>query len=210
MVDNSGEIHVYNPDKQISEQVTLKNIVTHDSAMRLARTGVPELPSEKPLSPNERMKLRFKGLNEIISAQQCMVTNIKAIVKNNSEVQWRKRNKSDEEKLKNKFDEDDNDYNELVAILYFLDICEQKIIKARQTKMPEDDFILQRQDHNTGEWVLELTKNFFEMMKELEESYEETYSIMLRNKIVSSGFTVDEELEDKAKEEEAMRRIRES
>jgi hypothetical protein len=209
MAENSGEVQVYNPDKQISEQVTLKNIVTHDSAMKLSRTGVPELPSETPITPNQRMKLRFKGLNEIISAQQCMVTNIKAIVKNNSEVQWKKRNKSKEEKIKNKFDDDDNDYNELVAILYFLDICEQKIITSRKTKMPEDDFITKRQD-NIGEWVLELTKNFFEMMKELEESYEETYSIMLRNKIVSSGFTVDEELEDKQKEEEAMRRIIES
>ncbi len=209
MAETSGEIHVYNPDKQISEQVTLKNIVAHDAAMRLARTGVPDLPSEKPLSLNQRMKLRFKGLNEIISSQQCMITNIKAIVKNNNEVQWRKKNKSDEDKLENLFDDDDNDYNELIAILRFLDICEQNIITARQTKMPEDDFIVERRSHN-GETVLELTKNFFDMMKELEESYEETYSIMLRNKIVSSGFTVDEELEDKQKEEEAMRRIVES
>lgn len=210
-MENSGEIQVYNPDKQISEQVTLKNIVAHDVAMKLARTGIPELPSEKPMTITirQRINLRFKGLNEVISVQQCMVTNIKPIVKNNSEVQWRKKNKSDEDKVKNKFGDDDNDYNELVAILYFLDVCEQKIIKARQTKMPEDDFILERQDHN-GEFVLELTNNFFEMMKELESSYEETYGIMLRNKIVSSGFTIDEELDDKTKEEEAMRRIIES
>lgn len=209
MAEGTGEIHVYNPDKQISEQVTLKNIVTHDIAMRLARTGVPELPSEKPLSQNQRMELRFKGLNEMISGQQCIATNIKAIVKNNSDAQWRKKNKSNEDKEKNKFDDENNDYNELVAILEFLDNCEQKIIKARKTKMPEDDFIVRAQDNN-GAFTLELTNNFFKMMKELEESYEETYSIMLRNKIVSSGFTVDEELEDKQKEEEAMRRIVES
>ncbi len=208
-MDNSGEIHVYNPDKQLSEQVTLKNIVAHDVAMRLARTGVPDLPSDKPITPNERMKLRFKGLNEIISSQQCMITNIKAIVKNNNEVQWRKKNKSDEEKVEHKFDDEDNDYNELVAILRFLDICEQNIITARKTKIQDDDFLVKRQEH-TGEWVLDLTKNFFDMMKELEKSYEEIYSVMLRNKIVSSGFTVDEELEDKQKEEEAMRRIVES
>lgn len=209
MVENTGEIQVYNPDKQISEQVTLKNIVAHDIAMRLARTGVPDLPSEKPLTPNQRMKLRFKGLNEIISAQQCIVTNIKPIVRNNSESQWKKRTKSDEDKQKNPFDDDDNDYNELVAILTFLDICEQKIIEARKTKMPGDDFIVKIQN-NAGDDILELTKNFFSMIKELEESYEETYSIMLRNRIVSSGFTVDEELEDKQKEEEAIRRIIES
>ncbi len=206
MAEGSGEIQVYNPDKQISEQVTLKNVVAHDAAMRLARTGVPDLPSETPLTPNDRMKLRFKGLNEIISSQQCIITNIKAIVKNNSEAQWRKKNKSDEDKSKNKFEDEDNDYNELVAILKFLDFCEQKVIEARKTKMPDDDFLIQRQAH-TGDFVLELTSNFFEMMKELEESYEEIYGIMLRNKIVSSGFTVDEELDDKKKEEEAMSRI---
>lgn len=205
-MEGSGEIQVYNPDKQISEQVTLKNIVAHDVAMKLARTGVPELPSEKPLTPNQRIKLRFKGLNEIISSQQCIVTNIKPIVKNNSEAQWRKKYKADEEKEKHEFGEEDNDYNELVAILTFLDICEQKIIEARKTKMPEDDFIIKRQANN-GEITMDLTQNFFGMMKELEESYEEIYGIMLRNKIVSSGFTIDEELEDKQKEEEAMRRI---
>lgn len=208
-MEGTGEIQVYNPDKQISEQVTLKNIVAHDVAMKLARTGVPELPSEKPLTPNQRIKLRFKGLNEIISSQQCIVTNIKPIVKNNSEAQWRRRYKADEDKEKHEFGEEDNDYNELVAILTFLDICEQKIIEARKTKMPEDDFIVKRQ-RNNGDITLDLTQNFFRMMKELEESYEEVYSIMLRNKIVSSGFTIDEELEDKQKEEEAMRRIIES
>ncbi len=209
MTENTGEFNLYNPDKQLSEQVTLKNIVIHDSSMRLAHTGIPELPSEKPLSPNQRIKLRFKGLNEMISSQQCIVTNIEAIVENKSRSQWGKKNKDDEEKIKNKFDDEDNDYNELSAILIFLNTCEQDIIEARKTKMPEDDFVIPSQSHN-GEMILELTNNFFEMMKKLKSSYVELYSIMLRNKIVSSGFTVDEELDDKKKEEEVMRRIIES
>lgn len=209
MGDNTGEIQVYNPDKQISEQVTLKNILTHDAAMRLSRTGIPDLPSDKPLSFNQRMDNRLKGLNEIISAQQSLITNNKAIVRNNCEVQWGKKHKQDDEKKKSPFDKDANDYNELIAILDFLDACEQKIIKAKRTKMPDDDFIVKSEDHE-GNMVLELTKNFFSMIKELEESYEEIYSALLKNKIVSSGFTVDEELGDKEKEEEAMRRIRES
>lgn len=208
-MESSGEVHVYNPDKQLSEQITLKNIVEHDVAMKLARTGVPELPSEKPLTLNQRMTLRFKGLNEVISSQQCIVTNIKPIVGHNSKNQWKKNNKSEELQKENKFEAEDNDYNELIAILHFLDKCEQQIIKARQTRMPDDDFIIEKQK-DSGNIVLELTKNFFDMMKELEVSYEVTYGIMLRNKIVSSGFTVDEELDDKAKEEEAMRRIVES
>jgi len=201
-----GDIAVYNPDKQISEQITLKNLIIHDKAMRLSRTGVPEEPSEKPLSSNDRMSLRFKGLNEIISAQQCLITNAEPIVEHNSSNEWSKQHKQDENKLEFPFEKDDNDYNELCAILTFLDICEQKIIVARKTKKFEDDFVIEKTNH-AGEKTLELTSNFFEMMKELEESYRVIYGIMLRNKIVSSGISIDEDMEDKEKEEEAMRRI---
>ncbi len=208
-MEGSGSVVVYNPDKQLSEQITLKNIVAHDVAMKLARTGVPELPSEKPLTFNQRITFRFKGINEIISSQQSMVTNNNATVEHNSKNEWRKKNKTDDEKKGNKFEDEDNDYNEFVAILDFLDDCEQQIIKARKTRMPEDDFVVENQSGN-GDVVLELTQNFFSMMKQLELSYKEIYGIMLRNRIVSSGFTVDEELDDKAKEAEAMRRIVES
>jgi len=206
MESNIGGVSVWNPDKQLSEQITLKNIVSHDIAMNLARTGVPELQSEKPLSFNDRISLRFKGLNEVISSQQCIITNAMAIVKVNNLHDWRKKFKDEEEKLKNKFEQEDNDYNELSAILVFLDKCEQKIIKARQTKRLSDDFVWEKEDNN-GEKILELTHNFFEMIKELEISYETIYCILINNKIVSSGVTIDEDMEDKEKEEEAMRRI---
>jgi len=206
MVFNGGNISVYNPDKQISEQITLKNLLIHDKAMRLSRTGVPEEPTEKPLKANDRMSLRFKGLNEIISAQQCLITNAEPIVEHNSENDWNKQHKKEEDKLEFPFEKDDNDYNELCAILTFLDVCEQEIITARKTKKFDDDFLIEKENHN-GDMVFELTSNFFKMMKGLEESYRVIYGIMLRNKIVSSGITVDEDMEDKEKEEEAMRRI---
>ncbi len=204
-----GDIAVYNPDKQISEQITLKNLIIHDKAMRLSRTGVPDEPSEKPLSANDRTGLRFKGLNETISAQQCLITNANPIVEHNSRNEWGKRNKPDEEKENNPFIEDDNDYNELLAILDFLDECEQEIITARKTKRFDDDFVWEKDGEN-GSKILELSPNFFKMMKGLEESYRAIYGIMLRNKIVSSGISVDEDMEDKEKEEESIRRITES
>ena len=75
--------------------------------------------------------------------------------------------------------------------------------------MLDDDFVWEKDDNEGGK-VLELSPNFFSMMKELENSYRVVYGIMLRNKIVSSGISVDEDVEDKEKEEEAMRRIVES
>ncbi len=209
MAENSGELPVYNPDKQLSEQVTLKNMVIHDDAMRLALTGNPKLPSEKPLSPNQILVLRHKGLKDIISSQQIIVMNITAKVEIDNEDQWTRKNKSDKDKIKNKFEDEYNDYHELECISKFLRLCEQKIIKAKKTKMPEDDFIIKRQNYN-GEQVLELTENFFGMVEDLKESWKVIMQIMYIYKIISSGRTIDEELEDKQKEEEVMRRIVES
>jgi len=210
MADFSGAVNVYNPDKQISEQITLKNLIILDKAMRLARFGVPEEPTEKPLNQNERISLRFKGLNEIIYAQQSVLASVtSAIVETNCKNDWYKSNKTDEDKKNNPFDKVDNDYNELVAILDFLDDCEQEIIKARKSKKLNDDFVWEKQDHE-GNSVLELSPNFFNMMKEVETSYRIIYSIMLKHKIVSNGVNEDEDLEDKEIEDEAMRRIVES
>jgi len=210
MKDDKEGVSIWNPDKQLSEQVTLKNIVSHDNAMNLARSGVPLLPSEKPLSFNDRISLRFKGLNEMISAQQCIITNNQGIIRVNSFETWKKKYKIEEEQLNNKFAEEDNDYNEISAILLFLDECEQKIIIARRTKTFVDDFVWEKKDSNTGNTVLELTPNFFKMMKDLEHSYEAIYCILINNKIVSSGISYDEEATDKEIEEEQHRRIVES
>jgi len=201
-----GEINVYNPDKLISEQVTLKTIVDHTNAMALARTGVPDVPSEKPLTHNERMELRFIGLNQIISTQQCLITISRPIVKYNSLQKWIKKQKTDEDKEKNPFEKENNNYTYLIELLEDLDAFEQQIIIARKTKKKEDDFIWERQDHN-GELVKELTPNFFKMIKLLEEIYEEINGIMLKNKIISSGISTDEELDYNQKEALAVERI---
>jgi len=206
-MDATGNVNVYNPDKQISEQVTLKTIVMHDSAMKLARSGLPDIPMEKPLTYNERINLRFKGLREVIASQQSMITNIaRPIIKINCMRKWEKMYKEDEEKATNPFDKEDNDYNELLGILSFLDECEQRIIRAKQTKKIEDDFIWEKTDHN-GDTILELTDNFFAMFKELEESFEAIYGLLLSHRIVSSGAMEDEDVTERQKEEEAMRRI---
>ena len=58
--------------------------------------------------------------------------------------------------------------------------------------------------------VFTLTGNFYEMLEELESSYEQIYLLMLTNKIVSAGIEEDEELTYKQKEEEAIRRVKEA
>jgi hypothetical protein len=207
MEEHNNGVNVFNPDKRISEEITLNNLVAHNLAMDLARRGIPSTPSDKPLTFNDRMDLRYMGLLNMISAQQNMIaSNNIAIVKINSINNWEKKYKSDEERLIHKFEEDDNDYNELRAILLFLDECEQKLIKAGKSRTYSDDFIWDK-DKGNGEIVKELTPNFFKMMKDLEMSHESIYSILIYNKIVSNGISADEEITDKEIEEEQRRRI---
>jgi hypothetical protein len=207
MIDDVKGVSVYNPAKQISDQVTGKTVIMHDAAMKLARTGIPESLNDQNLKPNERINLRFKGLQEVISLQQSMITNIaRPIIKINCINRWQNEFKKDEEKEQTPFEEEDNDYNELMGILYFLDECEQKIILSKQTKKLEDDFILEKTDHE-GETILELTHNFFEMFKELEESFETIYGLLLKHKIVSNGLDDDEEKTNRELEEEMIKRV---
>ena len=57
---------------------------------------------------------------------------------------------------------------------------------------------------------MELTNNFFEMLDELENSYEKIYLLMLTNKIVSAGIEEDEELSYKDIEDEGKKRVLDS
>jgi hypothetical protein len=91
--------------------------------------------------------------------------------------------------------------------LEFLRHCEQAIIIADKTKSVDDDFIVTKVDNNSGEEKNELTRNFYDMLEDLESSYEQIYLLMLTNKIVSAGIEEDEELSYKEKEEEFINRI---
>jgi hypothetical protein len=182
-------------------------MVAHDMAMDLARRGIPQGPLEKPLTFNERVLQRFKGLNEMISIQQSIISNNKAIVKVNCIEKWKKKYKEEEEQKNNPFDEEDNDYNELLAILSFLDGCEQKIITSRKSNTFKDDFIWEKQSNNDAGKVFELSPNFFTMLKDLEDSYEGIHSILIYNKIVSSGLSTNEDVSETEKEAELVRRI---
>lgn len=200
MVENIGELQTYNPDRQLSEKITLNNIVKHNEAMRLAYTGTPENTSKKLITPNNEIIFHLDGLKDVISSQQVIISDINAKVKLNDK-QWRKSN--------NKLYDEDNNYNELVGISIFLNKCADKIRIAKNSNKQEKKFIVEKSNYD-GDISLELTNNFFDMLKLLVKSFNSINSIMYIHKIVSSGYTNDEELDDKKREEEAMRRIEES
>jgi len=205
MAYENGDIKIFNPDKEISKEITLEILTRHRDALKQARTGeLVGIPIEK-IKDNDRKLNQVRALNLIIAAQREMITIARPIVYFRSLQKWKKRNKKDDDKKENPFEEDKNDYNNLISWLNFIRNCEKAILTAERTKRKDDDFMIVKQT-NDGE-VNELTNNFYEMLEDLEASYEQIYLLLLTNKIVSAGIEEDEELTYKQKEEEAIRRV---
>ena len=200
-----GDIKVWNPNKEISKEITLEVLIRHRDAFKQARTGEIVGVSMDKIDDNTRKIHQVRALNLIISAQKEMITISRPIIHFGSLKKWEKRYPKDEDRVTHPFEEEDNDYNKLIEWLEFLKGCENAILQAEATKSLDDDFMITKQK-TEGDFN-ELTPNFYEMLDDLESSYEQIYLLMLVNKIVSSGIEEDEELSYKEKEQEAIRRV---
>lgn len=200
-----GEIKLFNPNKEISKEITLEILIRHRDALKQARTGEFVGISLDKISDNDRKLNQVRALNLIIAAQKEMITISRPILFFRSTQKWKKKYKTEEEKENNPIEKEDDDYNKILSWLEFLKSCENDIINAERTKTKDDDFMVVKQ--KTEGDVNELTRNFFDMLDDLESSYEQIYLLMITNKIVSQGIEEDEELSYKEKEEEAIRRI---
>jgi len=207
MAYEPGDIKVFNPNKEISKEITLEILIRHRDAMKQARTGELVGISVENISDNDRKMNQARALSLIIASQRKMITVSRPIIFFGATQKWKKKFKSDKEKDKNPFDKNDNDYNKLIEWLEFLRHCGQAIIKADETKTLADDFMVVKTDNETGEDYNELTNNFYDMLDDLESSYEQIYLLMLTNKIVSAGIEEDEELTYKEKEQEMVKRV---
>jgi len=205
MAYEPGELKVFNPNKEISREITLEILIRHRDALKQARTGELVGVSVEQMKDNDRKMNQVRALNLIISAQREMINISRPILFFRSTQKWKKKYKEDEQRKEHPFEKENTDYSRMLDWLNFLRYCEKAILIAERTSRVDDDFIIKKQTQD-GE-VNELTQNFYEMIDELEGSYEQIYLLMLTNKIVSAGIEEDEELTYKEKEEEAIRRV---
>lgn len=199
------DLKVFNPNKEISIEITLEILIRHRDALKQARTGELRGVSIDKLSDNERKLNQVKALSLIISSQREMITASRPIIYFRSTKKWERQNRDLEEDKKTPFEKDENDYNKMLEWLDFLKKCEEDLLKAEKTRRLDDDFLVKKST-SEGE-VYELTNNFREMLEDLEHSYEQIYLLMLINKIVSAGIEEDEYQTHQELAEEARRRI---
>jgi len=202
---HAGEIQKFNASKEIAQQRDVRLIISHVNAIRQARSGVTPIKEVHEMSDNEKTVNKVKGLMLTINAQRELILMSRALVKSKSINHWKKDYKTDEERIEHDFHSHENDYNKLILILNKLEACEMDILEAEKTKNVDDDFMIVK--HTSEGEVCEVTQNHREMLKELEDSYEELEFIMYRNGVISSGMEVDEEKTAKELEEEMINRI---
>jgi len=204
----SGELKFFNPSKDVSREITLEILIRHRDSMKQARTGEIVGIQMDDITDNKRAYNKVRALALVISCQKEMITISRAILKFRSLQKWRKKYREDINQIENPFDKDDNDYNKAKEWLEFLRMCEDEIRKAEMSRTKEDDFIVSKLID--GQEKFNVTKNFHEMIEDLEDSYEDIHLLMLTNKIVSAGIEEDEEMTYKEKEAEAIRRVQEA
>lgn len=204
MEHGEGDIRVFNPSKEISKEITLEILIRHRDALKQARTGELTGVEVEKLRDNDRTMNQVRALNLIIAAQREMITISRPIIWFRSMQKWKKKYK-EADRAENPFEKFDCDYMKIREWLDFLRSCAESIKTAERTKSLLDDFVLKKQTE-TGD-IFQLTDNFFDMVEDLESSYEQIYLLMLINKIVSAGIEEDEEMTYKEKEQEAIRRV---
>lgn len=205
-----GEAKLINPQKEIAKEVTLDVIMRHRDAMKQARTGERINEDFSKLTHEQVRMNQVRALSLIIAAQREMITISRPIIFNNCEKQWKKRYNDANKRKEHPFNNYKCDYRDLMDNwLEFLKMCMHAIEVADRTKKISDDFCI-KVVNNLGQEELILTENFWSMIDDLEESYEQIYLKMLRHKIVSSGVEEDDDLTYKEKEQEAIKRISEA
>lgn len=202
-MNNSGEINIYNPAKEIARESTLQTIINHRDAMSQARDGIVIGKEDPGLA--QRQFNKIKGLKKMIAAQLDMITISRPSVLNDCMIKWDRKNKGNEEESEEQFEDEDNNYNTLIYLKELLNEANRDIISADISKTKDDDYLIEQQGHDGVKFVL--TNKYFEMINGLEDTFEKIYLIMLKHKIVSSGIDQDEVKTYKEQEEEAIRRI---
>jgi len=205
MAFEGGEIKTYNASQEIARNRDLPLILFYEDMMLQARTGKPPGLNMDDITDNQRKLNQVRGLSRVISALKQLINMSRSQIKYRAFSKWEKKNTALEDEEKIEFEDDVNDYNTLMEYRNLLDACELDILEAEKTPTVDDDFLIKKQT-TEGE-RFELTKNFYEMLTELEDVWEEINLLMLTNKIISSGIEADEEFTYQEQEQEVIRRI---
>ena len=201
MQEQTGQLSVFNPSKEIAREITLEILIRHRDAIHQAREGY--IKGMDQITPKQKQFNKVKGLHKVISAQREMINISRPIIRYACHSLWKKKNVEKDKKIP--FEKEDNDYKKLLIIKGILKEAGLDLVRAERTASTKDDYLIERISQNGS--FYDLTDKYFEMLDGLEDTFEEIDLMMLKYKIVSSGIEEDEILSYKEQEKEAIARV---
>lgn len=193
--DKQAKLNVELKPQDLKENLTLEVVIRYRDCLRQCNNGqLPEwnnridcrilVPSEKYAINIDALEVhQVRGLSLLISTLKEMITLTRHSIYFNAKNDYDKQYLEDDVS-KPPFEKLNNDYNKLIELLRFLKSCEYEIRKAQKTKRLDDDFIKVCQEQS-GESYCELTDNFYEMLSDLEETFEKISFLLLKNKLLN-------------------------
>jgi len=133
-----------------------------DRRFRICR-GLLSPEQELTLSQNAQVVIQVDGLLDLINSQKQLITNGRAAISQLS----------------------DDDHKKLIELLNALRYFEKMYIKASQNNLPQDDFMQSIDPHGCYPHINRLTENFYDMMEDLEESFEKISGILLKGGLLT-------------------------
>lgn len=207
--ENNIKSNIINPQKQISEGVVFDLILKHKNAMYKSYFG-QNIGDDEDISDNQRIENQVTSLREMISSQILIIDlAARATIQRNCKVSYNKKYKTDEERKENLFENEENDFKELIKWRDFLSNCLQDLRTADATKSVDDDF-KKTKINSQGEEEKFLTNNFYEMRDDLAATYEEIYGLLIDHEIVARKGQEDEDVSYREQEELFLERFKEA
>jgi hypothetical protein len=173
--NKTAELKSFNLQEQLGEQLIADVLIRHRDLMRQAHSGI--LPEWNPDLDNEVIVSGEKYSFPIYAKEVHQGKSLLLLVANQLELLTLVR-----PILKFSYPDD---YENILGISKALRYFRSCLLEANRTKRLEDDFIRVIVDHNGTNHRVELTRNFFDMLEELSDSYEIIYYILIKNKIIS-------------------------
>lgn len=176
------EIRIVSPGERLAE-IIVDTLETHQRYMRRCH-GIAE--DIEVMNNDARVLIRVRAMVKVMHLQREMITNSRSVVYHKSKEQWLSKYRSPEEQASHPFEKEKNDYSKLMFLLKALKSFVNAVRTADETPSLDDDF-LRTTTNGVGVEQDTLTDNYYDMVDDLEETYEQIYTIMLRNDLISKS-----------------------
>jgi hypothetical protein len=163
---NNKEVKFITAGEKIASLLA-DSLVQCNARFRICR-GLLSSEEEIKYSHNQQVVIRVNGVLDLINSQKELITNSRASIYHLS-----------------KKTDGPNDYSKLIDLLKALRFFEREFIKAMETRTRKDDFMITINLNNEQPNINRLTKNFHDMLEDLEYTYESIYRILLENGLLS-------------------------